>query len=410
MNGMNHPVPRAVGGLGGLLDWFAGSGSYMRLADCMGGDTAWIALTVVLDLAVAAGYIVIAAHWGRNERTLQESPAKSALRNMKVIFIFCGLCGYLFIPIKMLWPAWRLYDAFLVVLVFFTWRYAFKAQELRVVYQQLDRTEQLRLELESAREEARRRAHFLAAISHDLRTPLNGMSLHAELAAMSLDSDDPSALRESLAEIHTCVRSAAELLGEFLEVGRIEWTGDPLWVETVELDALVARAVDGASPKAEARGLSIDSGTGGGTTIQSDRRMLDRILGNLLDNAVKFTREGGVRVEIVEASSSIEVRVIDTGIGIAPEYHERVFQDFFQVDNPERDRRKGVGLGLPVAARIARQLGGEIRLESDPGRGSRLTLRLPSVAPGGIAPARGPGSGPGAGRPPAPRGEAIAPG
>src|SRR5579862_2726537 len=112
-----------------LCNWLAGNGMYMKLTHCMGHDTFWIATTVTLDLANAAGYTLIAIHWWRNARHLPPVPAKSALTNIRNIFIFCGICGYLFIPIKMFWPAWRLYDIVMAVLVFFTWRYALRARE-----------------------------------------------------------------------------------------------------------------------------------------------------------------------------------------------------------------------------------------------------------------------------------------
>ena len=108
-----------------FFQWFSGGQhQYMRLYHCMNMDTPWVAVTVALDLAVAAGYVLIARHWWVNERTLPQTPAKNALRNMRNIFILCGVCGYIFIPIKMVWPAWRLYDLFLAGLVYSTWKCA----------------------------------------------------------------------------------------------------------------------------------------------------------------------------------------------------------------------------------------------------------------------------------------------
>jgi hypothetical protein len=131
-------------GVTDLLNWFAGGPrGYMTLLHCMRHDTLWIAITVFLDLTVATGYCLIALHWWRNERDIPDSPAKQALGRMKNIFIFCGLCGYLFIPLKMFWPAWRLYDLFMTVLAYNTWRYAWSARELRVVYGELGRTTEL---------------------------------------------------------------------------------------------------------------------------------------------------------------------------------------------------------------------------------------------------------------------------
>ena len=118
-----------------FFQWFAGGDSpYMRLSQCMSGDVFWIALTIGLDIAVAMGYAVIALHWWRNCKTMPDTPARGALNNMRNIFLFCGICGYAFIPIKMVWPAWRLYDGFMAVLAFYTWRYAWSARELKVVY------------------------------------------------------------------------------------------------------------------------------------------------------------------------------------------------------------------------------------------------------------------------------------
>src|SRR5690349_6179447 len=96
--------------LSGLSHWLTGGeNQYMRLYGCMNHDHLWIAITVGLDLLVACGYIVIASHWWKNERKLPaDVPARRALSRMRNIFLFGGLCGYIFIPVKMVWPAWRL--------------------------------------------------------------------------------------------------------------------------------------------------------------------------------------------------------------------------------------------------------------------------------------------------------------
>src|SRR5258708_470397 len=97
----------AVTYISNLIDWFSGGANqYHDLAHCMRHDRFWIAVTVVLDVAVACGYVVIAAHWRKTEKSIENSPSKQALGRLKKIFIFCGICGYIFIPIKMVWPAW----------------------------------------------------------------------------------------------------------------------------------------------------------------------------------------------------------------------------------------------------------------------------------------------------------------
>ena len=144
-----------------FLRWFTGGEhQYMRLYGCMQHDTFWVTVTITLDLMIAAGYVIIAGHWWKNQRNLPDIPAKRALSDMRNIFIFCGLCGYIFIPVKMFWPAWRLYDMSLAVLVYFTWRYALTASNLKVVYSELGRSSQLAADLERSKEEAKRKASF----------------------------------------------------------------------------------------------------------------------------------------------------------------------------------------------------------------------------------------------------------
>ncbi len=134
-----------------FVQWFAGGAkSYHDLSHCMRNDYFWIGVTIALDLAVAGGYVVIAAHWRRSGQGLIKSPARKALSELKNIFILCGVCGYVFIPIKMFWPAWRLYDIVLAVLVYFTWRYALRARSLKVIYENLDRADQLAHDLEAS--------------------------------------------------------------------------------------------------------------------------------------------------------------------------------------------------------------------------------------------------------------------
>jgi signal transduction histidine kinase len=367
-----------------ILSWFAGDGRYMNLVHCMDGDAPWIALTVVLDMAVAAGYFVIVRHWAQNERMLAESPAKSALRSIKAVCIFCGICGYVFIPIEMVWPAWRLYDIALGALVYFTWRYALGAEQLRVVYTQLDQTEQLRGELERSRVEARRKNLFLNSVSHDIRTPLNGMSLQAELAEMCLATGDAEGVRESLAEIRRSARAAGDLLAELLEVGRLEWSGGSMVLEPVALKPAIEAVLESCRAMAERKGLALAAEVDGGLSVQTDGRLLDRILRNLVENGIKYTHTGGVRIIVEAAGDAVEVHAIDTGIGIAEGQQALVFQEFFQVENRERDRSRGFGLGLAIASRLAGQLGGGLRLESRLGHGSRFTLRLPRTLPAGV--------------------------
>ena len=375
--------------------WFTGGAQhqYMKLAHCMDGDGLWIGITVALDVAVAAGYGLIALHWYRNERVLPVGPAKRALGTMRNIFLFCGICGYAFIPIKMVWPAWRLYDLVMAALVFYTWRYAWNARDLKVIYTELNRSERLAQDLEAVRAESQRKSFFLNAISHDLRTPLNGLMLQADVAQMNLDEKDPDALRESLAEIRGSARATADLLNSFLELGRLDWSQDQNVVEDVQLDSVLQRLVATHQPLAEQKGLYLRASVPKNLVVRTDRVKIERVLGNLLHNALKFTESGGVSVEVERrAGRDLAVRVADTGIGIARADQALLFEEFYQVRNHERDRKKGFGLGLAIARRLAQQLGGDVGVSSELGKGSRFDVVLRGVVASPAPTGAGPGA------------------
>ena len=374
-------MPYALGE-SAILDWFAGGAhhSYMTLVHCMGHDWLWIGVTVALDLAVASGYLVIARHWWSNQRTLAPGPARKALGSMRNIFVFCGICGYIFIPIKMFWPAWRLYDMFMLVLAWLTWRYAWSARELKVLYSELGRNERLSLDLEASRAESRRKSFFLNAISHDLRTPLNGLALQAELARMSCDSKDPQSLRQALCEIEASTAAASGLLNNLMELGRLDWGEDPMAVSDVPLRQCLERIITVHRRAAEQRGIHIRLNIPDGMVVRTDRLKLERIADNLLSNAVRFTHEGGVTIHARQLKDDIYVDFTDTGIGISEEHRPHLFDEFYQVGNGERDPSKGFGLGLAIARRLAEQLDGELAVDSEPGRGSRFTFRLHGAA------------------------------
>lgn len=372
--------------LSSVLDWFTGGSEhpYHKLYQCMHRDTLWVTLTVALDLGVAAGYGLIVMHWWRNARNLPAVPARRAMSNMRNIFAFCCICGYLFIPIKMFWPAWRLYDLFMAGLLYFTWRYAWGAKDLKVVYSELGKTAKLTAALERSKAESKRKSAFLNALSHDLRTPLNGIALHAEVAGLAAKAGDPATVEEAMAQIQANSRAAADLLEGLLECARLDWHQEPNHAEVFPVIELLRTAMSAVQPAATQKGLILKALDPDQLQVRTDRRKLERIVANLLSNAVKFTAQGGVRVVVERRGDSAELHVIDTGVGLSAEQQGCLFEEFYQVSNYERDRQKGFGLGLAIARRLARQLGGDIAVDSAVGCGSRFTVTLPgSVAEAG---------------------------
>jgi signal transduction histidine kinase len=366
-------------GVEDLIHWFAGGERhYMKLTHCMAYDWGWIALTVALDLGVASGYLLIARHWWRNQRRLPtDSPPRRALARMRNIFVFCGLCGYVFIPIKLFWPAWRLYDLFMIPLVYLTWRYALDSRDLRVVYNEIERSDQLARDLAETRDESRRKTEFLNAVSHDLSTPLNGLSLAVTLAEDQLDRNDVEGLRGSLASAQIEIRAASELLQHFLELGRIDWSHDTLNIAAFSLNECLAELLERIAPSAERKGLGLRLAPMPALRILTDRLKLERIVLSFLNNAVRYSDRGEVEVGVTLGDRAVEIQVRDTGIGIAADELARIFDDFYQANNPARDRTRGHGLGLAIGRRLAQRIGGELVAESVVGRGSRFALVLP---------------------------------
>jgi signal transduction histidine kinase len=364
-----------------IARWFSGGAvQYRTLFHCMEKDMLWIGITVLMDVAVASGYVIIALHWRRNQRQLRNARAEQAMGRMKNIFFLCGLCGYVFIPVKMIWPAWRLYDFFMAALAYVTWRYALDTRNLNVVYNELNRSNELAADLAVSQEESRRKSFFLNAVSHDLRTPVNGMVLQCDYAAMSLDAGDAEGARRALAAAHESARSTASLLDSFLELARLDWKQDSAQIATFTVTDTLRSVTASFRHQAEAKGVALVlEPCDRPIVIRSDRLKIQRILANLVGNAVKFTPAGSVRVGLSTFGRDVRIDVVDSGVGITPDDQARIFQEFFQVQNQARDRRKGFGLGLTIAARLTELLGGKLSVESTAGRGSRFSLFLPEV-------------------------------
>ena len=250
-----------------------------------------------------------------------------------------------------------------------------------------DLTERKRLEADQARllkesEEANRaKSEFLATMSHELRTPLNAISGYTELLKMGLRGP---VTEEQVADLERINRSQSHLLGiinailQFakLESGPLEMTVDEFLVETA-LDT----AEELVRPQLEARKISYARLRGDKSArVRADSDRFQQIVLNLLSNALKFTPEGGrITVAWRIEQQRLLIDVADTGIGIAVDQFERIFDPFVQVQSGTTRTSEGVGLGLAISRDMARQMGGDVYVTSELGNGSTFTLALPQA-------------------------------
>jgi signal transduction histidine kinase len=227
---------------------------------------------------------------------------------------------------------------------------------------------------QSARAADRAKTDLIAVISHDLRTPLNSIIGYAELLELGLhDSLGPQS-RAWVDRIRKSAEHQVHLINQLLIFSRIEAGGVELNPTEVELGALLEDVRGMVEPLAGRAGLALSTEVGDEVRTRTDADALHQIVLNLATNAVRYTESGEVRLAASAAGDDVIVRVEDTGIGIAPEHLDRIFEPFWQVGGSGRG---GTGLGLSIVRRLARSLGGEVEVESTVGRGSTFTLRLP---------------------------------
>ncbi|MEH3078601.1 MAG: ATP-binding protein [Quadrisphaera sp.] len=245
---------------------------------------------------------------------------------------------------------------------------------LHVVVLGSDRTEARRLE--------QVRRDFVVNVGHELKTPVGAMSVLAE--AMADAADDPEAVRRFSARMGVEARRLAVLVHDVVELSRLQ-DGEPLAAAArVDVDSVVAEAVDRCSTTAGSRGIALETGPDTGAQVVGDAELLTTAVRNLVDNAIRYSDAGtrvavGVRVD--EAADAVEVSVSDQGIGIAPADRERIFERFYRVD-PARSRQTGgTGLGLSIVKHVVAGHGGEVQLWSQEGQGSTFTLRVPQAPP-----------------------------
>jgi signal transduction histidine kinase/CheY-like chemotaxis protein len=223
------------------------------------------------------------------------------------------------------------------------------------------------------------KTRFLRSVSHELRAPVNSiLGLASLLADGDLDDDQ----RVQVGYLDSSARTLLGMVNELLDLARAESGRQHVRRVRVDLSALVADLAGTVRPLLRP-GVDLHLSVPVGLVVHTDPELLDRVLRNLLTNAAKFTEAGSLRVDVTTADGGegVVVAVRDTGLGIAAEHLDAVFDEFFQVPNRLQPSVKGTGLGLPYARRVAEALGGTLAVASEVGRGSTFTLTLHRTAP-----------------------------
>ncbi|MEW6098044.1 MAG: response regulator [Pseudomonadota bacterium] len=233
------------------------------------------------------------------------------------------------------------------------------------------------------------KSQFLASMSHELRTPLNSVLILSQLLAENPQGTLTDKQVEYARTIHGAGQDLLELINDILDLAKIESGALRVDWEPVTLDALLHSSEAQFRPLAERKGLvlRLRREQEAPPRILSDAQRVWQIVKNLLSNALKFTERGEVEMTVRAAEgpggvAGVALAVRDTGIGIAPQLHERIFESFQQGDRGTARKYGGTGLGLAISRRLARLLGGELSVRSAPGQGSTFTLWLP-LSPAG---------------------------
>jgi signal transduction histidine kinase len=257
---------------------------------------------------------------------------------------------------------------------------AFRAKVVAATAELARQNRLLRTQAMELEEASRLKSQFLANMSHELRTPLNAILGYASILLQGISGDLTPGQRKALDRIASNGRHLVGIISEILDLSRIEAGRMPLQTSTFALKQLVDEVLAETDPMIARSKLTVIRQVAPDLEpIVSDRQKVKQIILNLLSNALKFTREGSVTINVAYADTTTTetIAITDTGIGIDPKNHDKIFDDFQQVDSSVARQYGGTGLGLSICRRLATMLGGRLDVESEVGRGSTFTLALP---------------------------------
>ena len=243
----------------------------------------------------------------------------------------------------------------------------------RLFRESFESRQRLRRALETAEAANRSKTRFLASASHDLRQPMHTLSLFS--AALAMRPLDP-ATRDITTQMNMAMHALSTQLDALLDISKLDAGVVSVKARNFELATFLHRLHEEFAPIAQDKGLGLEVNAPHDGACHSDPLLLERVLRNLLDNAIKYTDEGSIVLAAERRGDGFELCLRDTGRGIPQAEQERVFEEFYQLGNPQRDRAQGLGLGLSIVRRLADLLRLGIAMHSTPGQGTVFTMHV----------------------------------
>ncbi len=242
----------------------------------------------------------------------------------------------------------------------------------RLIKNVSDNTKELTVQREIAEMAAASKSRFLAAASHDLRQPMHALNLY--LGALA-HFDLPENARSALINARECAQTMDDMFRALLDISKLDAHVVDVNISVFPISLLLDKIRKEYAPQAEAKGLRLHV-VACSAYVSSDPELLERILRNLVSNAVRYTAAGKILVGCRRSATGIQLHVYDTGAGIAADHQKAIFEEFYQASNPGRDREQGLGLGLAIVQRLALLLQSPLKLTSQLGRGSVFSVGL----------------------------------
>jgi signal transduction histidine kinase len=246
-------------------------------------------------------------------------------------------------------------------------------ETIRIRKEQEELNKQLQAALQAAGVADRAKTRFLASASHDLRQPIHALSLFG--AALKMQ-ELPVNVRDLAENIDESITVLASQLDALLDISRLDAGVVTPDIGTVDLSSMLRRIARELELQVSDKGLSLSLYVADDCQVVSDKLLLERVIRNLLNNAIRYTESGGISIETLISGETCRLVIADTGIGIAEAEQEKIFSEFYQVSQRYGESKQGLGLGLSIVARLLRLLDAPLSLSSMPGEGTRIEISL----------------------------------